>query len=80
MIKLLEVILPKRAAGFQKQKGNIFSFGNIDKIAKYSVSHMNTEKLEKTKIHYLAAERSVGFVNYVLSTRAAKQLASASSA
>ena len=80
VIKLLEVILPKLAAGFQKQKGDIFSFGNCDKTAKYSVSHMNKEKLEKAPIHNLAAERSVGFVNYELSTRVAKQLASASSA
>jgi len=44
------------------------------------LTHRNTEKLAKAPIHNLATGRSVGFVNYELSTRGAKQLASASSA
>lgn len=41
---------------------------------------MDTEKLEKAPVHNLAAERSVGFINYGLQRRGAKQLACASSA
>ena len=72
------MFLPKLAAGFQKQMGDIFSFGNCDESTKHSVSNMDTQKLEKAPIHNPAAERSVGFVNYELSTRSAKQLGSAS--
>ena len=78
VIKLLKIILPKLAAGFHHQKGDIFSCGNCDESTKHSVSHMDTQKLEKAPIHNLAAERSVGFVNYELSTRGVKQLGSAS--
>jgi hypothetical protein len=80
VVKLLQMILPKLAEGFQKQKGDIFSFGNYDQSAKHSLSHMDAEKLEQAPVHNLAAERSVGFVNYELSRRGAKQLASASAA
>ena len=41
---------------------------------------MKSEMLEKVPIHNLDAERSLGFVNYKLSWRGAKQLASASAA
>lgn len=78
--KLLKMVLPKLADGFQKQKGDIFSFGECDQAAEYSVEHMDSEKLEKAPVHNLAAERSVGFVNYELSRRGAKQLGSASAA
>ena len=41
---------------------------------------MDAQKLDQAPIHNLAAERSVGFINYERSIRGAKQLASASSA
>lgn len=74
------MILPKLAAGFQKQKGDIFGFGECDEPSEMSVVKMDSQKLEKVPIHNLAAERSVGFVDHELSRGGAKQLASASSA
>eukprot|EP00957_Ditylum_brightwellii_P030129 2280639-Ditylum_brightwellii.AAC.1 len=41
---------------------------------------MNQFKLERAPIHNLDANRSVGFVNYELQRRGAKNLAAASSA
>jgi hypothetical protein len=76
--KLLKMILPKLAAGFQKQKGDIFGFSDFDESARSSVANMDLQKMDKAPIHNLAAERSVGFVNYELSRRGAKQLGSAS--
>ncbi|CAH1252996.1 Hypp1057 [Branchiostoma lanceolatum] len=78
--RLLRMFLPKLATGFQKQKGDIFGFGEHDAAAQYSVTQMDKEKLEKAPIHNLDAERSVGFVNYELSRRGAKQLKVASAA
>ncbi|KAI8514440.1 hypothetical protein Bbelb_070310 [Branchiostoma belcheri] len=78
--KLLGMLLPKLASGFQKQKGDIFGFGEHDVTAQNSVTQMDKEKLEKAPIHNLDAERSVGFVNFELSRRGAKQLKVASAA
>ena len=41
----------------------MFNVWNYDKSAEYSVSHMDTQKLEKASINSLGVERSVGFVN-----------------
>ena len=78
VLKLLRIILPKLAEGFQRQKGDIFSFGESDEVSEHALAQMDQEKLEKAPVHNLAAERSVGFVNYELSRRGAKQLGSAS--
>ena len=48
---------------------------NIDQL-----EQMDQEKLMQAPIHNLAAERSVGFVNYELSRRGSSQLAAASAA
>ena len=75
---VLEMILPKIAEGFKKQKGNIFGFGD-DENSDQALSKMNVQKLEHAPIHNLNAERSVGFINYELHRRGAKQLSCASS-
>lgn len=80
VIKLLKMIIPKLATGFQRQKGDIFGFGDYNEFAESSVALMDQEKVEKAPIHNLNAERSIGFVNYELSIRGAKQLGSASAA
>ena len=41
----------------------MFNAWNCDKSAEYSVSHMDTQKLEKAPINSLGAKRGVGFVN-----------------
>ena len=74
------MILPRLADGFQKQKGDIFGFGDYNESSPNLLSQMDANKLEEAPVHNLAAERSVGFVNYELSRRGAKQLASASAA
>ncbi|KAK6170820.1 hypothetical protein SNE40_019122 [Patella caerulea] len=75
------MILPKLAERFKHQKGEIFGFGdNQNEESEYALENMDTEKLEKAPIHNLTAERSVGFINYELQRRGAKQLACASSA
>ena len=78
--KVLQMMMPGLAAGFQKQKGDIFSFGDHEPTAAHSLSTMDADKLEQAPIHNLDAERSVGFINYELSRRGAKQLDCASSA
>ena len=44
-------------------KRDMFNVCNYDKSMGYSVSQMDTQKLEKASINSLGAERSVGFVN-----------------
>lgn len=75
---VLEMILPKLAEGFKRQKGNIFGFGD-EENSDYALSKMNVEKLENAPIHNLSAERSVGFNNYSLRHRGATEIACASS-
>jgi hypothetical protein len=81
VVKMLKVIMPALATAFKKQKGEIFGFGEKDQEqgSQHALSRMNKEKLEKAPIHNLDAERSVGFINFELSRRGAKQLGSASS-
>ena len=62
VLKVLKIIRPKLAAGFKKQKGPayiIYTLWNYDESVEYSVSHMDTHKLEKTLIHNLAVERKL---------------------
>ncbi|KAL4236509.1 hypothetical protein ACF0H5_004895 [Mactra antiquata] len=77
VVKVLSMLLPKLAKGFQNQKGEIFGLGDKG-TTDYSLSEMNREKLDKAPIHNVTAERSVGFINYELQRRGSKQLASAS--
>ena len=72
------MVLPKIAEGFQKQKGDIFGFGE-QTDSPYALFKMNPEKLEQAPIHNLDSERSVGFINYELTRRGATQLSAASS-
>ena len=74
------MILPKLATGFQNGKGDIFGFGDYEESSEMSVANMDSQKLEKAPVHNLVAECSVGFMNYELSIRGAKQSTSASSA
>ena len=77
--KMFLIILPALTKGFEHQKGAIFGFGEEDKESDHALSKMNPEKLENAPIHNLDAERSVGFVNYELSRRGAKELGAVSS-
>ena len=65
------------AKGWQKQRGDIFEFGDHS-VTPLSISIMDQEKLKKAPINNLDAERSVGSINYDLKIRGAKNLSSAS--
>ena len=78
LLKVLRLLLPKLADGFKNQKGSIFGFGDSTE-SPHSLDKMDKQKLESAPIHNLDSERSVGFVNYELKTRGAKQLQTASS-
>jgi len=78
VVKVLSMLLPHLAEGFRNQKGDIFGFGEKG-TTEYSLSTMDSAKLDEAPIHTLTAERSVGFINYELQRRGAKQLSSASS-
>ena len=81
--KVLKLLLPLLAQGFKNQKGKIFGFGqdeeSDDDNSQYELAKMDQAKLAHAPIHNLAAERSVGFVNYELKQRGAKQLPTVSS-
>ena len=76
---MLRIVLPKLADGFEKQKGDIFEFGENITPSNYALSTMDSSKLENAPLHNLGAERSVGFINYELDRRGARELSSASS-
>ena len=65
------------AKGWQKQRGDIFEFGDHT-VTPLSISTMDQAKLKKAPINNLDAERSVGSINYDLTIRGAKNLSSAS--
>ena len=67
------------AEGWQRQRGDIFGFGNF-KESPLALASMDQDKLHSAPINNLDAERSVGSINYELSIRGAKHLESASSA
>ena len=76
ILNLLELLLPKLAAGWELQRGHMFDFGN-NKVAgddSLKISNLDQEKLKKALIHNLSSERAVGSVNYGLKVYGAKQL------
>ena len=66
------------ADGFQRQRGDVFGFGDGEETA-LSLSTMDDQKLLNAPINNLDAERSVGAINYELKIRGAKNLKAASS-
>ena len=62
VLKVLKILYPNWQLASSSKRG-IFNVWNYDKSTEYSVSHMDTQKLEKASINSLGAERSVGFVN-----------------
>ena len=78
-MECLQKLLPELAKGFERQRGNIFGFGDIEEDNQYALSKLPRDKLDKAPINNLDAERSAGFINYELSRRGSTQLAVASS-
>ena len=79
VIKIIKMMLPSLAEGFLKQKGAIFGFGEVQE-SEHALSRTDSSKLDQAPVHNIAAERSVGFINYELSRRGARELQCASSA
>ena len=75
VVKALRICIQKFAAGFLKQKGAIFGFG--DNLAENMVndtvlqvhSFEDIGDLDKGPVHNLGEERSVGLLNYELGMR-----------
>ena len=79
--QVLKLLLPRLAKGWERQRGNEYSFGvNPDQEARDKVADMNQEKLKQALINNLDPEQSVGFINHERSVRGATQLGAASRA
>ena len=79
--KVISLVLPRLAKGWERQRGNEYGFGtNPDPEHKDRVSGMDQEKLKTAPTHNLDPERSVGSINYERKIRGATQLAAASRA
>lgn len=79
--KTLELLLPKLAAGWKHQRGEMFGFGEAenDEDNNTNIRSLDQDKLKKAPVHNLDAERAVGSVNYGLKVRGAKEIRSVSS-
>ena len=62
MLKVLKILCSNWQLASSSKRG-VFNVWNYNKSAEYSVSHMDTQKLEKAPTNSLGAERNVGFVN-----------------
>ena len=79
VISVLNILLPKLAKGFSRQRGKSFGFGDTP-LSEASITKFDQEKLKLAPISNLDSERSVGSINYELKIRGAKQLKTASAA
>ena len=79
VIAVLNILLPKVAKGFARQRGESFGFGDTP-LSEASIGKFDQEKLKVAPISNLDSERSVGSINYELKIRGAKQLRTASAA
>ena len=55
---VISILLSRLAHGFQRQKGEIFSFSDSNEKTAISLSMMNQEKLENAPINNLDSERA----------------------
>ena len=81
VVSVLDILLPRLASGWELQRGDQFQFGKSpDPNANNQIRNMNQEKLVNAPINNLDPERAVGFINYELKLRGAKELSAASRA
>ena len=79
VMKVMKLMLSKLAAGWERQRGDMFEFGpNANPEASNKVSEMDQQALASAPINNIDAERQVGWVNYELAIRGKKELAAAS--
>ena len=81
VVKVLTLLLPRLAKGWERQRGDQYGFGSCpDLECKERVSAMDQEKLKGAPVNNLDPEQSVGSINHERSVRGASQLAAASRA
>ena len=81
VLKGIDIILPRLKDGWVTQRGDIYQFGpSPSQEEPNRIDLMNPTKLANAPINNMAPERQVGFVQYELKIRGAKQLNAASSA
>ena len=79
--KVIKILLPKLAEGWERQRGDEYSFGSKpDMKAKDCLSAMDQEKLKSAPINNLDPERLVSAINYERQVKGATQLVAASQA
>ena len=84
IVQLIRLMISKIADGFDVQHGALFKFGthaDDDSGSLFKIADATTdeiEKLNKTTVHNLSEERSVGSINNELKIRGKKNLESAS--
>ena len=80
IVSALNILLPRLAEGWARQRGNQFGFGeNAEDPSHLKVSGFDQEKLKEAPINNIPAERMVGSINHELKIRGAKNLKTASS-
>ena len=81
IIRVLEILLPRLAEGWARQRGSQFQFGeDQEESCERKISNFDQEKLKEAPINNIPSERLVGSVNHELTVRGAKNLKTASSA
>ena len=78
ILSVIELVLPKLAEGWHRQKAEQFAFGEFEGKESICETFSNKEKLAKAPINNLDPERSVGSINNELKIRGAKNLSTAS--
>ena len=76
---VLNVLLPRLANGWARQRGEMFGFGTTPS-SESTISKFDQQKLSSAPISNLDAERSVGSINHELNIGGAMELNAASSA
>ena len=62
-VKILSIVMIRFAEGFQRQRGDIFGFGDVEETS-LSLSTMYQAKLERVPVNNLDAERAVASINH----------------
>ena len=69
VIQVIKLCLPQLAAGWFRQRGNVYGFGDYDQEGDKLLTKLDIGKLDKAPINNIPAERLVGAVNYELETK-----------
>ena len=79
VIKVLKLMLPQLAIGWHRQRADVFGFGDYDKSSPRLLLSKDISVLNQAPVSNMDGERQVGRINYELSIRGGRELATASS-